>query len=118
MKYNDVWSGNLDIKQAKKSKVIPTEIEFLRRSCKVTRIDHNKSYKEEKCLIWYGDLKSANPKRWISKITDWSTITKRPRRSLREEVDVFTEKWKVRDGEWQNRNDWRYWLKEGRQRQL
>lgn len=40
------------------------------------------------------------------------------RRSWRNEVDEAMENRGLEDGEWEDRERWKIWLKEGRQRQL
>lgn len=112
-------------------------MQYWRRCCGVTimdritneeirrRMDIEKDaihYIEEKRLIWYGHVRRMGRDRWIGKITDWSPIGRRrrgrPRRSWRDEVDEAMENRGLEDGEWEDRERWRTWLREGRQRQL
>jgi len=120
-----------------KNKVTATEMEYWRRSCRVTKMDRIRNeeikrrmginddvlgYIEEKRLSWYGHVRRTDRNRWISKVTEWSPIGRRkrgrPRRSWRDEVDEAMERRNLQDGEWQDRDEWRQWLKTGRQRQL
>ncbi|CAG9827828.1 unnamed protein product [Diabrotica balteata] len=109
-------------------------MEFLRRSCRLTKRDRIENaeikrrmgvqsdiidYIEEKRLSWYGHVRRADRGRWINKITEWSPIGRRkrgrPRRSFRDEIDEAMEKRTLRDGDWNDRENWRKRLSEGRQ---
>lgn len=128
---------NWVINKKNKNKITATEMEYWRRCCLVTRRDRIRNeeikrrmgidkdtytYIEEQRLIWYGHVRRADENRWIKKITDWSPIGKRkrgrPRRSFRDEVDEAMERRGLEEGEWENKDTWRKWLREGRQRQL
>lgn len=129
----EIWVLN----KRNRSKIRAAEMDFWRRSCRVSRLDRltneeikqrmgvekdTLDYIEEKCLTWYGHVRRADPSRWIAKVTDWSPVGRRkrgrPRRSWRDEVDEGMERRGLEEGEWENRDQWRLWLREGRQRQL
>lgn len=128
---------NWVINKKYQNKIKATEMEFWRRSCRLTRLDRIRNdeikrrmgvekdvleYIEEKRLLWYGHVRRASENRWIAKVTDWSPIGRRkrgrPRRSWRNEVDDAMERREMNEGDWQDREEWRQKLRGGRQRQL
>lgn len=124
------------INKKHQGKILATEMEYCRRCCCLTRMDRIPNeeirrrmevkedvmkYIETKRLLWYGHVKRTE-NRWISKVTDWSPIGRRkkcrPKRSWRNEVDESMQRRGLDEGDWEQRDQWRTWLKEGRQRQL
>lgn len=128
---------NWIIKKRDQNRIIATEMEFWRRCNRVTRADRIRNedirrrmsveqdiitYIEEKRLIWYGHVRRAPPDRWITRVTDWSPLGRRkrgrPRRSFRDEVDQAMAMRNLEEGSWNDKEEWRSRLREGRQRQL
>lgn len=119
--------------QKVQNKITATEMEYLRRSCRLSRLDkvpnveirrrigNEKNlleYIEEKRLLWYGHVRRSDETRWINRVTNWSPIGRRkrgrPRKTWRDEVDQAMEKRGLQDGEWEDRNLWRIGSVEGR----
>ena len=130
-------AGNWVINKNNQRKINAVEMEFWRRCCQLTRLDKVRNeeirekmnvqndtltFIEEKILLWYGHVKRTNINEWVHKITDWSPMGKRkrgrPRRSFRDEVDDAMRKRDLEEGQWEDRDEWRSKLREGRQRQL
>lgn len=129
----EIWVVNKKIK----GNINAVEMEYWRRCCGLTRMDRVSNeeirrrmgvdktiitYIEEKRLQWYGHVRRAGDERWIKRVTEWSPIGRRkrgrPRRSWRDEIDDDMERRNLEDGDWENREEWKLWLREGRQRQL
>lgn len=121
------------INKRNKSKINAVEMECWRRCCRVVRTDRipNEEIRnrmgvekdaisriEEKRLSWYGHARRSSDNNWIKKITEWSPMGRRkrgrPRRSWRDDVDEAMEKRGLEDGDWEDKKEWRNWLREGK----
>lgn len=128
----EVWVINKNNQR----KILATEMMYWRRCCGLTRRDRVTNeeirrrmgrktdvlkYIETKRLVWYGHVRRAE-NRWINRVTEWSPIGRRkrgrPRRSWRDEVDESMHRRGLREGTWDDRDEWRTRLMEGRQPEL
>lgn len=121
------------INKRNRSKINAVEMEYWRRCCRIIRTDRipNEEIRnrmgiqkdavsriEEKQLSWYGHVRRSSDNGWIKKITEWSPMGRRkrgrPKRSWRDDVDEAMEKRGLKDGDWENKKEWRNWLREGK----
>lgn len=121
--YNsEVWEVNK--KQNRKLQAL--EMDALRRSCRVSRIQHipNTVIKERmkvekdiidriegKRLVWYGHLRRMQETRWPLKILNWTPAGKRrrgrPRRTWGQAVNEAMASRQLTEEDTQNRKAWR-----------
>jgi hypothetical protein len=79
----EIW----EITEANKKKLQAFQMDFLRRSCGISRLDHVQNDRikeimnldktiidrvEEKQLVWYGHLQRMSEERWQKKIWEWT----------------------------------------------
>ncbi|KAF2890160.1 hypothetical protein ILUMI_16013 [Ignelater luminosus] len=80
---SEVW----EMTQIDRGKINATEMDFLRRSCRVFKLEHIKNTEiinrtgkdkstveeiEKRHLIWYGHRKRINPQRWPNQAINWN----------------------------------------------
>jgi hypothetical protein len=83
-----------EITEANKKKLQAFQMDFLRRSCRISRLYHVRNDRikeimdldktindrvEEKQLVWYGHLQGMSEERWPKKIWEWTLQGRRRR---------------------------------------
>jgi hypothetical protein len=83
-----------EITEANKRKLQAFQMDFLRRNCGISRLDHVRNDRikeimdldktiidrvEEKQLVWYGHLQRMSEERWPKKIWEWTPQGRRRR---------------------------------------
>lgn len=127
---SEVWQIN----EKNKRKLLATEMDFWRRSARISRLEHirNERIREimkapttiideirTKQLIWFGHVQRMNQERLPKKIIDWRPPGRRkrgrPRRSWRDGINEVLEERDIEQGVWNDRERWRREI--GRRRQ-
>ena len=127
---SEVW----DVSQKNKKKLLSTEMDFLRRSCRVSRFEHirnnvirermdlEKSIIEsidKKQLTWFGHVKRMEENRWPKKILEWDPPERRkrgrPRRSWRDNVQEAMDARQLNEDTCFDRKIWKLGAEKRRQ---
>lgn len=112
-------SETWEITQRNKERLLAVEMDALRRSCRVSRLQHIRNSEirermnteetiiediEKKRLLWYGHLRRMEPNRWPQRMWQWSPPERRKKgRPAREWMEGVMEAMERRD---MNENDW------------
>lgn len=107
-------------------KILATEMDFLRRSCRKSRLEHirNEAIREsmemgktvieeieEKRLKWYGHMRRMAPNRWPQIAWSWIPWERRkrgrPPRGWNQEVQEAMESRDLQENDWQDKDYWR-----------
>lgn len=119
-------SETWELKKRDKDRLMSLEMDFWRRSCRYTRLDHIRNERireimgvegtildtiEYKQLMWYGHLQRMNDDRWPKKIWQWNPPERkkrgRPPRSWKTDVKEAMEARGLQEGDWIDRNYWK-----------
>ena len=113
------------VKNLNEKRLKAMEMDFWRRACGVSRIEHvrndeirRRSQRKKdimdtinvKRLIWYGHVQRMPAERWPKRMLDWVPDRRRkrgsPRRTWRENIHAEM-KWRhLQHGDWENRKGW------------
>lgn len=126
----EVW----DLSQVNRKKLLSTEMDFLRRSCRRSRLERvrNEVIKrnmnierditdeiEKKQLTWFGHTKRMSQERWPRKILEWVPPERRkrgrPRRSWREDVNDAMKARNLEENTCYDRKNWKLGTERRRQ---
>ena len=118
------------------SPLLSTEMDFLRRSCRISRLEHvrNEVIRErakvvksiiddidKKQLTWFGHVKRMEERRWPRKILEWDPPERRkrgrPRRSQRENVQEAMDARELDENTCYDRKKWKLGAEKRRQLQ-
>lgn len=119
---SEVW----EVTEKNKKKLKALEMDFWRRSCGVSRLEHIRNEEirqrmavqgsiidtiEEKRLRWYGHLQRMHSDRWPKKVWDWTPNIRRkrgrPPRNWAQEVHESMEARGLQEGDWLDKKAWR-----------
>jgi len=120
--------------QKTKSQLKAVEMDFLRRACRVSRLDHIRNDDivqrtqiedtivdriENRQLIWYGHIMRMGNERWPRKMISYTPANRRkqgrPRTSWRKGIEEAMRRREISEGDWEDRREWR--LKCGKRQQ-
>ncbi|XP_044766695.1 uncharacterized protein LOC123322749 [Coccinella septempunctata] len=126
----EVW----DVSQINRRKIMATEMDFLRRSCRRSRLervrneiiraemDMGRSMAEEierRQLVWFGHVKRMLDDRWPRKILEWVPPERRkrgrPRRSWRDDVEEAMSARDLEEDTCHDRKRWKLGTEKRRQ---
>jgi len=119
-------SETWELTKNNKQKLLSLEMDYWRRSCGVSRMDHVRNDRireimkvdgnildtvERKQLTWYGHLQRMNEARWPIKIFKWIPPEKRkrgrPPRRWKRDIEEAMNARGLKDGDWQDRQGWK-----------
>lgn len=109
-----------------KNKILTVEMDFLRRSCRISRSDHIRNDEirqrtkvtetvidriEYKQLMWYGHVKRMENERWPRRIMEYIPSNRRrrgrPAASWENNMEIAMRNRDIEKNEWMDRKRWR-----------
>lgn len=118
-------SETWEVTKRNKDRLLATEMDFLRRSCGVSRLQHIRNEEirrrmdmeetiieeiEKKRLLWYGHMRRMQPDRWPQRIWAWRPPERRkrgrPPRTWDEDVREAMNKRQLEENLWEDRVLW------------
>lgn len=109
-----------------KEKLKAVEMDFLRRACRVSRLDHVRNdiireranvtvsitdKIESRQLVWYGHIKRMNDERWPKRILEYTPMNRRrrgrPRKSWKQGIETAMSVRDMNEDDWKDRDVWR-----------
>jgi hypothetical protein len=118
----EIW----EITEANKKKTQAFQMDFLRKSCEISRLDHVRNDRmkvimdldktitdrvEVKRLVWYGHLQRMSEERWPKKIWEWTPQGRRrrglPRRTWSNNIKEAMVARDLDEQDIQDRSRWR-----------
>lgn len=126
----EVW----DMNSINKRKLLATEMDYLRRSCRRSRLERIRNEQiresmgmerkitdevERKQLTWFGHTKRMQEERWPRKVLEWMPPERRkrgrPRRSWRDDVEEAMAERGLTEEECLDRKNWKLGTERRRQ---
>lgn len=119
-------SETWEMTKGEKQKINSVEMDFLRRGCRVSKLDHIRNIDirerigklgttveeiEKRRLVWYGHVQRLDTRRWPKRIINWNPPGRRkrgrPPETWSKQVEKDMSARGLQEGDWNDRILWR-----------